>query len=123
MVFKSTIQCNVNHSMNNISITVTKNIIYKHVLFNIFTPPSARQLWSAVSDLTFTRKTSGAVDIDIWFAEGDHLRDNNPFDGQRGTLAHAFFPGNFKFSGDAHFDEAERWTVRVSSGRAAYCLV
>uniref|UniRef100_I3MBV7 interstitial collagenase n=1 Tax=Ictidomys tridecemlineatus TaxID=43179 RepID=I3MBV7_ICTTR len=68
----------------------------------------AFQLWSNVSPLTFTKIFEGQADIMISFVRGDH-RDNSPFDGPGGNLAHAFQPGP-GIGGDAHFDEDERWT-------------
>ncbi|OCT96145.1 matrix metalloproteinase-18-like [Xenopus laevis] len=68
----------------------------------------AFKVWSDVTPLTFTRLYNEASDIEISFAAGDH-RDNSPFDGSGGTLAHAFQPGN-GIGGDAHFDEDETWT-------------
>lgn len=38
----------------------------------------------------------------------DH-RDNSPFDGPNGQLAHAFQPGE-GIGGDVHLDEEEAWT-------------
>ncbi|KAH8413605.1 hypothetical protein KR222_001617 [Zaprionus bogoriensis] len=69
-------------------------------------------VWSEDTDLTFTRKTSGPVHIEIKFVESEH-GDGDAFDGQGGTLAHAFFP---VFGGDAHFDDAELWTIGSPRG-------
>ncbi|KQS63139.1 uncharacterized protein Dere_GG19900, isoform B [Drosophila erecta] len=69
-------------------------------------------VWSEDTDLTFTRKTSGPVHIEIKFVESEH-GDGDAFDGQGGTLAHAFFP---VFGGDAHFDDAEQWTIGSHRG-------
>ncbi|XP_076970815.1 interstitial collagenase-like [Tamandua tetradactyla] len=68
----------------------------------------AFQLWSNVSPLTFTKVFEGEADIMISFVWGDH-RDNSPFDGPEGNLAHAFQPGP-GIGGDVHFDEEEMWT-------------
>ncbi|XP_004709062.1 interstitial collagenase [Echinops telfairi] len=68
----------------------------------------AFQLWSNASPLRFTKLSEGQADIMISFVWGDH-RDNSPFDGPGGNLAHAFQPGP-NLGGDVHFDEDERWT-------------
>uniref|UniRef100_A0A8C5Q6W6 Peptidase metallopeptidase domain-containing protein n=1 Tax=Leptobrachium leishanense TaxID=445787 RepID=A0A8C5Q6W6_9ANUR len=68
----------------------------------------AFKVWSDVTPLTFTRIYDFAGDIEISFAAQVH-NDFYPFDGQHGTLAHAFAPGN-GIGGDAHFDEDEMWT-------------
>uniref|UniRef100_A0A2P2I1R8 Matrix metalloproteinase-14-like n=1 Tax=Hirondellea gigas TaxID=1518452 RepID=A0A2P2I1R8_9CRUS len=68
--------------------------------------------WEEVSDLTFKPATTGKVHIDIRFARGEH-GDGDPFDGRGGTLAHAYFP---IYGGDAHFDDAEHWTIESYRG-------
>lgn len=72
----------------------------------------AFSVWSDVTPLTFTKKSSGPVHIEIKFERGEH-GDGDPFDGPGGTLAHAFFP---VYGGDAHFDDSEKWTVNTHRG-------
>lgn len=72
----------------------------------------AFSVWSEYTDLTFTAKRSGAVHIEIRFEEGEH-GDGDPFDGPGGTLAHAYFP---VYGGDAHFDDAEFWSIGSTRG-------
>lgn len=72
----------------------------------------ALDLWSDYTDLTFTAKNSSSVHIDIRFEIGDH-GDKHPFDGPGGIAAHAFYPVN---GGNAHFDEAETWTINSDQG-------
>jgi len=72
----------------------------------------AFDVWERVTDLKFEEKKSGKVHIDIRFERRNH-GDDDPFDGEGGTLAHAFFP---VFGGDAHFDEEEDWTVDTPRG-------
>ncbi|XP_061486156.1 matrix metalloproteinase-9 [Rhineura floridana] len=70
----------------------------------------AFRVWSEVTPLTFTRRASGEVDILIQFGTEEH-GDGYPFDGKDGLLAHAFPPGKDVYSGDAHFDDDEFWTL------------
>ncbi|NWR60038.1 MMP7 protein, partial [Bucorvus abyssinicus] len=67
----------------------------------------AFMVWSDVTPLKFQRVYNNA-DIMIQFARGEH-GDGYPFDGRGNTLAHAFPPGE-GIGGDAHFDDAERWS-------------
>jgi len=69
-------------------------------------------VWEKATDLKFQKKNSGKVHIEIRFERRAH-GDDDPFDGEGGTLAHAFFP---VFGGDAHFDDDEDWTVNTPRG-------
>lgn len=104
----------------------SKNLTYG---FQEFTPElpnnvviqaieQALSLWGSVTSLRFTRVAISATpDIIIRFVSGDH-GDGNPFDGPSGVLAHAYYPPvppnpPQPIQGDAHFDEAETWTVTI----------
>ena len=68
---------------------------------------SAFERWAAVTPLNFTATESYySADLRIAFYSGDH-GDGEPFDGELGTLAHAFSPTNGRF----HLDGAESWVV------------
>ena len=78
---------------------------------------AAFDLWSDVTPLRF-REVAFAdnPEIKIRFAAGDHGDGTqNAFDGPSGVLAHAFYPppNGGDIAGDAHFDEAETWTVAL----------
>jgi Matrixin/Calx-beta domain len=80
-------------------------------------------LWAGVSSLTFTEVSNAfSADIVILWTVGDHGDSSvaGPFDGQNGVLAHAFFPppNNGSLAGDAHFDDAEIWTLNLNSAAA-----
>ena len=72
----------------------------------------AFKMWAKASGLTFVRKYSGNVDIEIRFESYEH-GDGDPFDGPGGTLAHAYFP---QYGGDIHMDSSERWTINTERG-------
>jgi len=73
-------------------------------------------LWQSSSDLRIREVYSGDADILISFVRQVH-GDPYPFDGAGGTLAHAFYPHSNKgLSGDAHFDNDERFTTGTSDG-------
>ncbi|KAM6897959.1 matrix metalloproteinase-25 [Lycodopsis pacificus] len=81
----------------------------------------AFKAWSNEAPLSFRRLPSdirGAAtggDIRVTFARSLH-DDGYPFDGQGGTLAHAFFPGRDAVAGDTHFDDDEIWSYGGRSG-------
>lgn len=71
--------------------------------------------WSSVTPLTFTEvPIANNPEIRIRFVAGDH-GDGSPFAGPGGVLAHAFYPppNGGDIAGDAHFDEAETWSVNL----------
>lgn len=85
-------------------------------------------LWAAYTPLRFSRVAlSAGPEIIIRFVPGDH-GDGFPFDGPGSVLAHAFYPSippavPTAIMGDAHFDEAETWTVNVPPGAGGIDLV
>jgi len=85
-------------------------------------------LWAAHTPLRFTQVPMAAgPEIIIRFVAGDH-GDGSPFDGASGVLAHAFYPSVppaavTSIMGDAHFDEAETWTVTVPPASGTIDLV
>ena len=77
----------------------------------------ALDLWSAVTPLSFKRVAKNeSAEIVIRFVKGNHGDGaSNAFDGTGGVLAHAFYPppNGGSIAGDAHFDEAETWSVAI----------
>ncbi|MGH3886761.1 MAG: matrixin family metalloprotease, partial [Pseudonocardiaceae bacterium] len=87
-------------------------------------------LWAAYTPLRFTQVPIAAgPEIIIRFVAGDHGDGLlNAFDGPSGVLAHAFYPSIppaavTPIMGDAHFDEAETWTVTVPPAAGTIDLV
>jgi Matrixin/Putative peptidoglycan binding domain/PASTA domain len=78
---------------------------------------AALVLWSRVTPLTFREvPVSENPELIIRFVAGNHGDGaNNAFDGVGGVLAHAFSPppNGGDIAGDAHFDEAETWSVAI----------
>eukprot|EP00057_Strongylocentrotus_purpuratus_P033494 XP_791600.3 PREDICTED: macrophage metalloelastase [Strongylocentrotus purpuratus] len=72
------------------------------------------QVWSDVAMLEFQQTKFPRADILVQFARGNH-GDGYAFDGQGGTLAHAYFPGD-GIGGDVHFDEDESFTDETMRG-------
>jgi len=70
------------------------------------------QVWQDASNLTFTPSPLNGTDIEIRFERYEH-GDGEDFDGNGGTLGHAFFP---EFGGDIHLDDSEFWTIDMEIG-------
>jgi Matrixin/Putative peptidoglycan binding domain len=87
----------------------------------------AFDLWAKVTPLSFEEVERGEeAEIVISFAKGDHGDGSaNAFDGQGGTLAHAYYPppNGGAIAGDAHFDEAETWSVSVPVPQNRFDLI
>lgn len=79
----------------------------------------AFDVWKRVTPLTFEElpalrsisnsSQAGLADILLLFASGYH-GDMSLFDGEGGSLAHAYYPGP-GIGGDTHFDADEPWTL------------
>lgn len=77
----------------------------------------ALNLWQEAGGFQF-KAFFGNADIILSFRQGDH-DDGYPFDGEHGTLAHAFFPSSRMgdlIEGDVHFDADERWSTNPALG-------
>ena len=82
--------------------------IIRHTLHRAF------DIWASVSSLRFIEVVDDRTqspDIVISFKRRSH-GDDQPFDGPRGEVAHAFYPP----IGRIHFDEEEHWTLNQASG-------
>lgn len=78
----------------------------------------AFDVWGRVTSLTFEQLSvrhdvngsrNEIGDIFMLFDSGFH-GDMSPFDGEGGSLAHAYYPGP-GIGGDVHFDADESWTL------------
>lgn len=72
------------------------------------TPLTFEQL-PADSNININSSQTELADILILFASGFH-GDMSLFDGEGGSLAHAYYPGP-GLGGDTHFDADEPWTL------------
>ncbi|MCC5947981.1 MAG: matrixin family metalloprotease [Nitriliruptoraceae bacterium] len=106
---------NLRYSLENTTPNITTGAVTMAM-------QQAFAMWSAHSPLRFTQVAASAgAEIRIRFATGAHAATgtNDPaFDGPGGVLAHAFYPSVppapvTAIMGDAHFDDAETWTVTV----------
>ena len=103
-----------------------RNLDYNTVLVVM---RKAFKYWADVTNLNFfeiakedvgsgpNQVAQADVEILVSFVTGQH---NDPywFDGEGGTLAHAFYPANnIGLSGDVHFDDAEDYTYQTKEGK------
>ena len=112
---------NLRYAFENFTPDVPDNDI-------ILAVEQAFSLWSGYTPLRFSRVAmSAGPEIVIRFVQNDH-GDGSPFDGPGSVLAHAFYPSvpptqPTAIMGDAHFDEAETWTITVPTGAGRIDLV
>ncbi|XP_046847539.1 matrix metalloproteinase-15-like isoform X2 [Xenia sp. Carnegie-2017] len=79
----------------------------------------AFNMWQSASQLNFRRLANKNLNVDIIVKFGKRYHgDPYLFDGEGGTLAHAFYPGitNTGLSGDIHFDDDEIWSLNGQQG-------
>jgi peptidoglycan hydrolase-like protein with peptidoglycan-binding domain len=110
---------NLVYSFDNLSADVTNAECRQAV-------HQALSTWAGYTPLTFREGTAAQAQLILRFVTGDH-GDGFPFDGSGGVLAHAFFPpvppsSPTAIQGDAHFDEAEVWTIVVPPGANQFDL-
>ncbi|KAL2077968.1 hypothetical protein ACEWY4_025653 [Coilia grayii] len=80
----------------------------------------ALKAWRDATPLEFkelSQDRRADADMEISFARSHH-EDGYPFDGRGGTLAHAFFPGESRISGNTHFDDDEEWGYGDTTGQS-----
>lgn len=126
------------HRSKNVSQDKMSQHSYSNILFSVFSimnqhiPSSlgvervydaiekAFDVWRKVTPLTFEElpaestisinsSQTALADILLLFASGFH-GDMSLFDGEGGSLAHAYYPGP-GIGGDTHFDADEPWTL------------
>ncbi|XP_054280844.1 matrix metalloproteinase-19-like [Macrosteles quadrilineatus] len=80
----------------------------------------AFNVWARHIPLTFTRVTTGPVDIEIRFLGEDETNEGNPeikFDGPGAEMAKTYYPKDTSpKGGDMYFDDDEEWTYNTTRG-------
>ena len=87
----------------------------------------AFSMWEEVADIKFVKSPSASADIEIKWGKYSHgapfFTGHRPFDGQWGTLAHAWAPRystsqtpGAGYLGDVHMDDSETWSVTPNKG-------
>ena len=69
--------------------------------------------WGVVANLTFDEIADDGADWNTFTNSGDIRFSGHAFDGNRGVLAHGYFPpvNGLSAAGDVHFDSAESWKI------------
>jgi len=83
----------------------------------------AFSMWEEVADIRFVKSTTRSADIEIKWGKYKHGAPGYAFDGQWGTLAHAWAPRYSRSQiegkghlGDVHMDDSETWSVTPNKG-------
>ncbi|KAL1233594.1 Matrix metalloproteinase-19 [Trichinella spiralis] len=100
------------------SLPITGIINFETMYYMSLPRCSLKDVWEEKSPLRFRQISKRPANIDIAFLQQNH-GDGEPFDGQGGILAHAFFP---RYGGDVHFDDDEYWTPEPNSGVDLYAV-
>lgn len=69
----------------------------------------AFNVWSEAAQVDFVQKREGVANIAISFLK-EHTDTLEPFDGENGTLAHAYYPDSNRTETEVHFDDDEYFT-------------
>ncbi|CAF1041064.1 unnamed protein product [Didymodactylos carnosus] len=79
--------------------------------------------WASHAELNFREATENAkADFNLAFLSGDH-GDGFPLEGPGLTLAHAFYPRDPDYRGEAHFDLSEEWSDKYDEVGINFRLV
>ncbi|KAF5196212.1 Metalloendoproteinase [Thalictrum thalictroides] len=89
------------------------NLAFFYALYDIDGKKVPPELVTKIGDVfeSILEEDFNTADITIGSHSMDH-GDGNPFDGQGGTLAHAFAPTNGRF----HYDADENWATEPITG-------